>query len=271
VGYTDLEVSLGRMRLQDRIALVTGGGRSIGREICLALAREGAVVVVADLDAQAAHETVFLIEEAGGQAMPVRVDVTNKPQVQEMVKRAVERFGRIDILVNNVGILAVVPVVDMPEETWDRVMTINTKGTFLCVQAVLPHMMKQRYGKIINMASQAGKEGSALTSAYAASKHAVIGFTESLAKEAGEYNITANAICPGSVDTEMLDREYFPLKAELSGQSVEDYTRAYVKRIPLQRLARLDEIASAVVFLASAEADYITGIGLNVAGGSMLR
>ena len=271
MGYTDLEVSLGRMRLQDRIALVTGGGRSIGREICLALAREGAVVVVADLDAQAAHETVFLIEEAGGQAMPVRVDVTNKPQVQEMVKRAVERFGRIDILVNNVGILAVVPVVDMPEETWDRVMTINTKGMFLCVQAVLPHMMKQRYGKIINMASQAGKEGSALTSAYAASKHAVIGFTESLAKEAGEYNITANAICPGSVDTEMLDREYFPLKAELSGQSVEDYTRAYVKRIPLQRLARLDEIASAVVFLASAEADYITGIGLNVAGGSMLR
>ena len=110
-----------------------------------------------------------------------------------------------------------------------------------------------------------------MTSAYAASKHAVIGFTESLAKEVGEYNITANAICPGSVDTEMLDREYFPLKAELSGQSVEEYAKSYVKRIPLRRLARLEEIAAAVVFLASAEADYITGIGLNVAGGSMLR
>ena len=259
------------MRLKDRVAIVTGGGRSIGQAICLALAREGASVVVADLDAEAADETVSLIEEAGGQAMPIQVDVTNKPQVQDVVARTIESWDRIDILANNVGILAVVSILDMAEETWDQVMTVNTKGMFLCSQAVLPIMMEQRYGKIINMASQAGKEGSALTSAYAASKHAVIGFTQSLAKEAGEYNITANTIWPGSVDTDMVVKDYFPLKAKLSGLGEDEYKRAFVKSIPLRRLGRLDEVGAAAVFLASGEADYITGIALNVAGGSMVH
>jgi len=259
------------VRLKDRVAIVTGGGRSIGQAICLALAREGASVVVADLDTEAADETASLIEEAVGQAMPIRVNVTDKSQAQDMVARTVEAWGRIDILVNNVGILAIVSILDMEEDVWDQVMTVNTKGMFLCSQAVLPVMMEQRHGKIINMSSQAGKEGSALTSAYAASKHAVIGFTQSLAKEAGEYNVTANTICPGSVDTDMLTQDYFPLKAKQSGLDVEDYRRAFIKRIPLRRLARLDEIGVAAVFLASSEADYITGTALNVAGGSMVH
>ena len=259
------------MRLEDRVAIVTGGGRSIGQAICLALAHEGASVVVADLDGEAADETASLIEETGGQAMPIRVNVTDKVQVQDMVARTVEAWGRVDILVNNVGILAVVSILDMEEDLWDRVMTVNTKGMFLCSQAVLPVMMEQRYGKIINMASQAGKEGSALTSAYAASKHAVIGFTQSLAKEAGEYNITANTICPGSVDTDMVTHDYFPLKAKQSGLGLKDYRRAFIKRIPLRRLARLDEIGTAAVFLASSDADYITGTALNVTGGSMVH
>lgn len=259
------------MRLDGKKAIVTGGGRSIGQGIALCLAREGAAVAIADFDARAAEDTVQLIREAGGEAIAVLVDVTNKAQVQQMVSRVMEAWNRIDILVNNVGILAVGPVLEMEEETWDRVMTINTKGVFLCSQAVLPIMIEQHSGKIINMASQAGIEGSALTSAYAASKHAVIGFTQSLAKEAAEHNITVNALCPGSVNTEMLSKDYFPLKAKLSARDIETYTQDFVNQIPMKRLARIEEIGFAAVFLASSEADYVTGIALTVAGGSMIH
>jgi meso-butanediol dehydrogenase / (S,S)-butanediol dehydrogenase / diacetyl reductase len=259
------------MRLDGKTAIVTGAGRNIGQGIALALAREGAAVAIADYDAQAAGATAQLIREAGGRAITVEVDVTDKPQVQLMVDHVMEAWGRIDVLVNNVGILAICPVIDMAEETWDRVMTINTKGVFLCSQAVLPIMIAQGGGRIINMSSQAGKEGSALSSAYAASKHAIIGFTQSLAKEVGEHHITVNALCPGSIDTEMLANEYFPLKANLTGQDTESYARAFINRIPLKRMGRIEEIGFAAVFLASDEADYVTGIALAVAGGSMVH
>lgn len=259
------------MRLDGRKAIVTGGGRSIGQGIALCLAREGAAVAIADFDARAADATVQLIREAGGEAIAVPVDVTSKVQAQQMVSRVMEAWNRIDILVNNVGILAVGPVLEMAEETWDRVMTINTKGVFLCSQAVLPIMIEQHYGKIINMSSQAGIEGSALTSAYAASKHAVIGFTQSLAKEVAAHNVTVNALCPGSVDTEMLSKDYFPLKAKLAAKDAQSFAADYVSHIPMKRMARIEEIGFAAVFLASSEADYITGIALTVAGGSTIH
>jgi meso-butanediol dehydrogenase/(S,S)-butanediol dehydrogenase/diacetyl reductase len=259
------------MRLGSTVAIVTGGGKGIGRTICTTLAAEGASVVVADMDLAAAEETAAMLRRQGRESLALQVNVTNKTQVQAMVSRVVDAFGRIDVLMNNVGILAIGSVLELTEETWDKVMTVNTKGTFLCSQAVLPVMIRQGYGKIINMSSQAGKEGSALSSAYAASKHAVIGFTQSLAKEVGEYNITVNAVCPGSVDTEMLDAIYFPEKARLSGKSPEEYRKAFVDRIPMKRMARPEEVGYLVVFLASSEADYITGTAVNVAGGSSVH
>ena len=259
------------MRLEDRIVMLTGGGRGIGRTICLTMAREGAHLAVIDLDVAAAEDTAAEIRALGRRAIALKADVTKKDQVQAIVARTVEEFGRIDVLFNNVGILAVVSVLEMSEETWDRVMTVNTRGVFLCSQAVLPIMIEQRRGKIINMASQAGKEGSALTSAYASSKHAIIGFTQSLAKEVGRYNITVNAVCPGSVDTDMLDSIYFPLKAQLSGKSIEDYRDDFVRGIPMRRLARAEEIGYMAVFLASDEADYVTGSAMNVTGGSLVH
>jgi len=259
------------VRLTGKATIVTGGGRSIGQTICTTMAGEGASIAVVDLNAEAAEETCGLIRTLGQQALAVKADVTDKAQVGAMVRQVLETFGRVDVLVNNVGILAIVPIVEMEEQTWDRVMTVNTKGVFLCAQAVLPIMMRQRSGKIVNMSSQAGLEGSALSSAYAASKHAVIGFTQSLAKEAGEYGITANAICPGSVDTDMLSSNYFPEKARYSGVDIEQYRRSFVERIPLKRMARAEEIAYLVAFLASDQADYITGAAITVAGGSIVH
>jgi len=259
------------MRLANTVAIVTGGAKGIGRTICTTMAAEGASIVVADMDLAAAEETAAMLRGLGRASLALQVNVTNKAQVQAMVSKVVDAFGRIDVLMNNVGILAIGAVLELAEETWDKVMTVNTKGTFLCSQAVLPVMIRQGHGKIINMSSQAGKEGSALSSAYAASKHAVIGFTQSLAKEVGEYNITVNAVCPGSVDTEMLDTIYFPEKARLSGKSPEEYRKAFLDRIPMKRMARPEEIGYLVVFLASSEADYITGTAINVAGGSSVQ
>jgi meso-butanediol dehydrogenase / (S,S)-butanediol dehydrogenase / diacetyl reductase len=259
------------MRLANTVVIVTGGGRGIGRTICTTMAAEGATVIVADMDLAAAEETAAMLRCLGRESLALQVNVTNKAQVQAMISKVVDAFGRIDVLMNNVGILAIGSVLELAEETWDKVMTVNTKGTFLCSQAVLPVMIRQGHGKIINMSSQAGKEGSALSSAYAASKHAVIGFTQSLAKEVGEYNITVNAVCPGSVDTEMLDTIYFPEKARLSGRSPEEFRKAFVDRIPMKRMARAEEVGYLVVFLASSEADYITGTAINVAGGSSVH
>ncbi len=259
------------MRLANKVAIVTGGGKGIGQTICRVMAAEGATIVVVDVDRAAADETAAMIRDLGRESLALAVNVTDKAQVQAMAGDVVGAFGRIDVLMNNVGVLAISSVLEMAEETWDKVMTINTKGTFLCSQAVLPVMIRQRHGKIINMSSQAGKEGSALSSVYAASKHAVIGFTQSLAKEVGEYNITVNAVCPGSVDTDMLDSIYFPEKARLSGVDPADYRRSFINRIPMKRLARPEEIAFTVVFLASDEADYVTGTAMNVAGGTSVH
>ena len=259
------------MRLADKVAIVTGGGRGIGRTICQVMAAEGASVVVADMDRTAAEETVAVVKGWGRESLALTVNVTDKAQVRAMVHEVVSTFGRIDVLMNNVGMLAIASVLDMTEETWDKVMLVNTKGAFLCSQAVLPLMIRQRSGRIINMSSQAGKEGSAFSSVYAASKHAVIGFTQSLAKEVGEFNITVNAVCPGSVDTDMLDSIYYPEKAKLAGVSIEEYRRAFVERIPMKRMACAEEVAYLVVFLASNEAGYITGTAINVAGGSSVH
>ncbi|OGO49454.1 MAG: hypothetical protein A2148_08235, partial [Chloroflexi bacterium RBG_16_68_14] len=185
------------MELKDTVAIVTGGARGIGRGVAQALAREGAHVVIADLPSvqQEMEETRALVEAEGVQALLVHCDVTDWSQVSAMVQSALERFGRIDVLVNNAGVVSVAAVVGMSEEQWDRVMGVNLKGTFLCSKAVAAHMMERRSGRIINMSSQAGKRGFAAMAHYCTSKFGIIGFTQSLALELASFNVTVNAVC----------------------------------------------------------------------------
>lgn len=247
------------MLLAEKTALVTGASRGIGRAAALELAKAGAKVAVNFAgNRTAAEEVVSMIEAAGGQAMLVQADVGNAADVEAMVKAVVERFGRIDILVNNAGITRDNLIMRMKEEDWDAVIHTNLKGIFNCTKAISKLMMKQRYGRIINMASVVGVMGNAGQANYAAAKAGVIGFTKSMAKELASRNITVNAVAPGYISTDMTAN--LPEQAKLDLQS----------QIPLQRLGNPEDVAAAVLFLVSPGADYITGQTLHVDGGMVM-
>jgi 3-oxoacyl-[acyl-carrier protein] reductase len=247
------------MLLAEKTALVTGASRGIGRATALELAKAGAKVAVNFAGNRvAAEEVVSMIESAGGQAMLVQADVGNAADVETMLKAVVERFGRIDILVNNAGITRDNLIVRMKEEDWDAVIHTNLKGIFNCTKAVSKLMMKQRYGRIINMASVVALMGNAGQANYAAAKAGVIGFTKSMAKELASRNITVNAVAPGYISTDMTAALPEQTKAELQAQ------------IPLQRLGTPEDVAAAVLFLVSPGADYITGQTLHVDGGMVM-
>ena len=257
------------MDLRDSVAIVTGGARGIGRGIALELARVGANVVVADLPSvqEDLDATCKAIESEGVQSLALNVDVRDWPQVDAMAKSALDRFGRIDVLVNNAGVIGVAPVVAMSEEEWDRVMDVNVKGTFLCCKAVAPHMMERRSGRIVNLSSQAGKRGAPAVSHYCASKWAVIGFTQSLALELAGSNVTVNAICPGEVDSKMWRDTLLPAIAAGRGVQADEAWESWIKeRVPLGRPQTAEDIGQAVAFLC--HADNITGESINVTGGS---
>jgi meso-butanediol dehydrogenase/(S,S)-butanediol dehydrogenase/diacetyl reductase len=260
------------MELRDSVAIVTGGARGIGRGIALSLAHEGAHIVLADLPSVAtdAAETKRMVEAAGVGAMTLHCDVRDSAQVHAVVQAAIDRFGKVDVLVNNAGVISVAPVMAMTEEQWDLIMDVNVKGTFLCSKAVAPHMMQRRSGRIINLSSQAGKRGSPGVAHYCASKFAVIGFTQSLAHELGPSNVTVNAICPGEVDSAMWQDHLLPALAALAGGSKEAAWEQFMKqRVPLGRPQTPEDIGQAVVFLC--KADNITGEALNVTGGSEMN
>lgn len=247
------------MLLAEKTALVTGASRGIGRAAALELAKAGAKVAVNFAgNRTAAEEVVSMIEATGGQAMLVQADVGNAADVEAMIKAVVERFGRIDILVNNAGITRDNLIMRMKEEDWDAVIHTNLKGIFNCTKAVSKLMMKQRYGRIINMASVVGVMGNAGQANYAAAKAGVIGFTKSMAKELASRNITVNAVAPGYISTDMTAN--LPEQARLELQS----------QIPLQRLGNPEDVAAAVLFLVSPGADYITGQTLHVDGGMVM-
>ncbi|MEY3975653.1 MAG: hypothetical protein RLZZ33_708 [Pseudomonadota bacterium] len=270
-------------RLDGKVALVTGAGRrtGLGEAICQRLASEGAKVIVTDLGFPAADlpadrigtrseldEVVAQIRDAGGEATPFVLDVRNETQVQEAVAFAKSTYGGLDILVNNAGVgYLMAPFTEMPLERWDLVIGVNLTGAFLCSKHAAQAMIEQgRGGRIINIASVAAKSGSMYLSAYAASKHGMIGFTRSAALELGRHKITVNAICPNHVTTG-LGSVQNALRAEQRGQSIDEYLVEMRSRIPLARVGLAEDTAKACVFLCSSEADYITAEAMNVSGG----
>ena len=244
------------MNLQGKTAIVTGGGRGIGRAVCLELARGGADIVLCYAGGEAtARQTAGACEALGGRAAAVRCDVSEPGQVARLAETALHEFGRIDILVNNAGITRDGLLMSMKEEDFDQVLATNLKGTFLCMKAVSRQMVKQRYGRIVNLSSVVGLRGNGGQVNYAASKAGVVGMTKSAAKELAGRDITVNAIAPGFIDTDMTAA--MPEKAR----------DAMLTAIPMGKLGAAEDVAKAAAFLASDDAAYITGQVLCVDGG----
>lgn len=254
------------MMLPDKIAIVTGASKGIGRAIGLRLAKEGANVVIADVDRDEGEKVAQMIREMGRDCLAVKCDVSNVQEVEGMVEKTMQKLGRIDILVNNAGVSSMAAMVELEEKDWDFNMDINAKGQFLCSRAVAKHMIKQKSGKIINNASLAAKRGARFLAHYSASKFAVLGLTYTMAIELAPYNITVNAVCPGIVETDMIRREW-KWEGDIRGMTPDEVRNEVLGEILLGRLCQPEDVAGAVAFLASKDADYLTGQSINVNGG----
>jgi len=247
------------MKLDNKIAIVTGARRGIGRAIALALAKEGANIVVSDISQEECQKVVTEIEGLGRRGLAIKCDVTSMAEVEDMVRRTVAEFGRVDILVNNAGIITFKPFLELTEKDWDTTINVNLKGQFLCAQAVSKELVKNKWGRIINIASiSSGGCGIAfpLIAHYTASKGGVMALTEALALELTPQGINVNAICPGAIDTDMTKG------IKDSGQ-----LEQLLLRIPKGRVGQPEDIANLAVFLASEESDYISGAAIVIDGG----
>jgi NAD(P)-dependent dehydrogenase (short-subunit alcohol dehydrogenase family) len=259
------------MRLQNRVAFITGGGRGIGRAIALAFASEGAAVALAARTrAQVDSVADEVAVEFGVETLAIECDVANAESVTRAFAQVNEKFGRgPDILVNNAGIAETSPFLKTDEAMWQRHLEVNLTGTFRCTRAALPGMVARGWGRIINIASIAGKTGAPYIAAYSASKHGVLGLTRSLALEIGASGITVNAICPGYVDTEMTSRGIENIVAK-TGKSAHDALAVLTRASPQNRLVTAEEVASLALLLASDDGRGINGQGINVDGGTVL-
>jgi 3-oxoacyl-[acyl-carrier protein] reductase len=246
------------MKLDGRVALVTGASQGIGHACAVALAREGATIAVAARNQQKLDDLVSMIAAAGGKSAAFVMDVADEDQVKSAIKSAIAQFGKIDILVNNAGITRDTLVMRMKRADWDSVLNTNLTSAYLCIQQVIGSMLKQRWGRIINITSVFGQMGQAGQANYAASKAGLIGLTMAMAREVASRNITCNAVAPGFIETSMT--------AALS----DEFRESAVKQIPLGRVGSPEDVASAVRFLASDDASYITGHVLNVNGGLLM-
>lgn len=242
-------------RLTDQVVVITGSARGIGKEIAVTFAREGAKLVICDINAQQANQTADELSQNGVQAFGTSCDVTNLASVEDMVDKILDKYKSIDILINNAGITRDNLLLRMSENEWDAVLNTNLKGTFICTKVIIKYMLKAKKGKIINIASIIGIVGNAGQANYSASKAGIIGFTKSIAKEFASRGITANAVAPGYIRTEMTDK--------LSEKARE----AIFANIPLARMGTPTDVANACLFLASPDADYITGQTIVVDGG----
>ncbi len=247
------------MRLKDKVALITGAARGIGRSIALAFAKEGADIAVIDVDLAQAQNTAADIEALGRKSLALAVDVTSFEKTEEAINKILDKFTKVDILVNNAGITKDNLMLRMSPADWDAVINVNLKGTFNCLKAVSRPMIKQRQGRIINIASIIGIMGNAGQANYSASKGGVIALTKTAAKELASRNINVNAIAPGFIQTAMTDK--LP----------EDVKQKMQEAIPLARLGRPEDVANACVFLACADSDYITGQTIVVDGGMVMQ
>jgi acetoin reductase-like protein len=255
------------VRLEGKVAAITGAGSGMGKAIAQAYAREGAKVVVADLNLESAQKVADEIA-AGGEAIAIQTDVRDQAQAQGMVDAAVAGFGGLDILVNNAGVGKIIPFLETTNEDWDFMFDVNCKGMLWCSQAAARQMIEQgRGGKIINLASQAGRRGEALVLAYCASKACVISMTQSIALALAPHKINVNGIAPGIVDTQFwveVDKQF----AKLFGWEIGEPKRKFVEAIPLGRIEQPEDVTGAAIFLASSDSDYMTQQTLNVDGGN---
>jgi len=246
------------MRLPDKVAIVTGGASGLGRGIALALAREGARVAVVDLNEAGARDTVEAIAKDGGQAAAWRADISDKARIDLVVAEVIGRWGTVDILVNNAGLDRVGPFVNSGEAEWDLILRVNLKGPIVCTRAVLDEMTRKSYGKIVNIASDAGRVGSTGEAVYSAAKGGIIAFTKTIARETARLRLNVNCVCPGPSDT--------PLFQEVAAGNPK-LAESLKRVIPFGRLGTAEDIAPVVVFLASDESGFVTGQTLSVSGG----
>ena len=253
--------------LNGKIALITGGGRGIGRAIALVLAREGVRIAVA---ARTAEQVEQVAAEIGNGAIGVTCDVSDSESVTRMFAQTRERLGDVDILVNNAGIAESATLVNTSDDLWHRHLAINLSGTFYCTRAALPAMLKNNWGRVVNIASIAAKTGAPYIAAYSASKHGVLGLTRSVALEVAAKGITVNAICPGYVDTDMVTRGVEKITS-MTGRSAEEARQTLEKMSPQNRLVTAEEVAAVALLLASDEGRGINGQGINIDGGSVLH
>lgn len=247
------------MEFRDRVALVAGGASGIGRATCLALATRGARVAVADINAPGAEQVAEEIRRQDGEALAVEMDVTRRPSVAQAVQQVLDRWGKVDVLVNAAGWDRIVPFLDSTEDQWDRVIDINFRGVLNTCHVVLPHMVQRGGGVVVNISSDAGRVGSSGETVYSGAKGAVIAFSKALAREVARHNIRVNVVAPGITDT--------PLLQQIIQAGNDRLIDAIVRSTPMRRMARPEEVAEAVVFLASDRASFITGQTLSVSGG----
>lgn len=245
------------MRLENRIAFITGAGRNLGRAIALEFAKEGAKIILNDYIAENVDEVAREIKNIGGEAFVVVGDISDSSSVEKMMKKGVDHFGKLDILINNAGCTQHVEVMDMSDADWERIIQVNLNGVFYCCRAALKYMIPNCYGRIVNVSSVSGKQGGGVwgSAHYSAAKAGVLGFTKTLAREVAKYNITANCVVPGVIAIDIPDKARLAAKAKSA------------ENVPLGRQGRPEEVAKAYLFLASEDASYITGEMLDVNGG----
>lgn len=257
-------------RFGGKVVVVTGASRGIGEGIAVRFAREGAAVVLASNE-EAVHEAAARIRGTGGKALSLLVDVSNRVQVEGLYARTVAEFGRVDVSIQNAGVITIKTIDQLTEEEWDWVLDVNTKGVFLCCQAAAKYMIQEQWGRLINTASGQSREGFIYTPHYAASKMGVVGVTQSLAKELASHGITVNAIAPGIIQTDMWKYNDKAWGALLGNYKEGELIHEWVENnIPMKRAGTPDDVAGLVLFLASSDADYITGQTINVDGGLIM-
>lgn len=256
-----------KRRLEGKTAVITGGSRGIGRSVATYFAEEGANLFICARDEASLEKTATELRHFGGKVFTYRADISDKKAVYEMIQSALKELEHIDILVNNAGYHKSARFIDYSLQDFDQIMKVNIYGSFHVLQAVLPHMIERKKGKIVNVASTAGKWGSRNQSAYNASKHAIIGLTRCIALEMAAYGININAICPYLVEETGLEETFLKGQAEIAGVSINELRNRIIAAVPLGKLCRPEDVATLAVYLASDESNYMTGQSLSLCGG----